>query len=288
MDTQPYKEKGPPRRRAPVRNPRPKKDPEPTVTSLITESERAKIRSGQAKLIAETEKASAIAIQNAIRSNLARKVVKNAKSSTISYEKVMNILDDYIPDYLKKEKNFNEIKYVIKSMVDYANKNPNPKSPGFAEGTGFVKLKGRYYGHMNDQMKKINDMPVTIDKSSDDIRYINNVIKDINVLTLEIHNDNRRSNKPKNEATVTPKVKNEIVPKKPKNEIVAKKPKNEIVPKTTAPAAAKPTKERKAKINYKMSYAAAVKAWNTSRGNAMWCNPRKNSDEYKAVQALRL
>jgi hypothetical protein len=137
-------------------NPPSKKRKKPTVKSLITESERA-------KLTAETEKASAIAIQNAIRANLARKVVKTTRAST-------------------------------------------------------------------------------------------------------------------------PKV------KKIKNEIVAKKIKNEIVPKasTPAPTAAKPTRERKAKINYKMSYAAAVKTWNTSRGNAMWCNPRKGSDEYKAVQQLRM
>jgi hypothetical protein len=37
-----------------------------------------------------------------------------------------------------------------------------------------------------------------------------------------------------------------------------------------------------------MSYAAAVKAWNTSRGNAMWCNPRKNTPEYNEVQQLRM
>jgi hypothetical protein len=52
------------------------------ITSLITPAERASIRSGQAKLIAETEKASATAIQNAIRSNLARKAVKEARAST--------------------------------------------------------------------------------------------------------------------------------------------------------------------------------------------------------------
>jgi hypothetical protein len=89
-----------------------------------------------------------------------------------------------------------------------------------------------------------------------------------------------------------PKPKNEIVPKVkvPKNEIVPKikVPKNEIVPKVTAPATAKPKKERKAKINYKMSYAAALKVWNTSHNTGMYCNPRKGSDEYKAVQALRL
>ena len=287
----PYKEKGPPRRKAPVRNPRPKKEPEPgpgfTSTPKVGLIQRIEIDKLQAKLIAETEKvtASATAIQNAIRSNLARKAVKNAQSSKISYEKVINILDDYMPDYLKKEKYFNEIKYVIKSMVDYANKNPNPKTPGFVEGVGFVKIKGRFYWHMNAQMKKLNDMPVTIDKSPDDIKYINNVIKDINLLTLEIHADNRRSIKPKNEATITPK---------PKNEIVAKKPKNEIVPKTTAPAAAKPKKEPKARVArtpkpvYKMSYAAALKTWNTSHNTGMYCNPRKGSDEYKAVQALRV
>jgi len=56
------------------------------------------------------------------------------------------------------------------------------------------------------------------------------------------------------------------------------KPKKERKPR--APRAAKPV--------YKMSYSAAVKAWNASRGNAMWCNPRKGTDEYKAVQAMRV
>jgi hypothetical protein len=165
----PYKEKKPPRRKAPVRRPRAKKEPEPggfTSTPQIGLVQRLKNDELQAKLIAETEKASATAIQNAIRSNLARKAVKTMKTST-------------------------------------------------------------------------------------------------------------------------PKVKNQIVPKKPKNEIVAK---------ATAPVPAtdKPKKERKPrapraeKPNYKMSYSAALKAWNASRGNAMYCNPRKGTDEYKAVQALRL
>jgi hypothetical protein len=170
----PYKEKAPPRRKAPVRRPRVKKDPEPggfTSNPQIGLVQRLKNDERQAKLIAETEKASATAIQKAIRSNLARKVVKNMKTST-------------------------------------------------------------------------------------------------------------------------PKVKT------PKNEIVAKKPKNEIVAKASTPspvpATAKPKKERKPrapkaeKPNYKMSYSAALKAWNASRGNAMYCNPRKGTDDYKDVQALRL
>jgi hypothetical protein len=159
----PYTEKKAPRRKAPVRKPRAKKDPETGFTSKsqIGLIKRMEIDKLQAKLIAaETEKASATAIQNAIRSNLARKVVKNMKTST-------------------------------------------------------------------------------------------------------------------------PKVKNQIVPKKPKNE---------IIPKATAPAPAtdKPKKERKAKPVYKMSYSVALKMWNQSRGEAMYCNPRKGSPEYNEVQALRL
>lgn len=56
----------------------------------------------------------------------------------------------------------------------------------------------------------------------------------------------------------------------------------------------KPKKERKArsarapKPVYKISYAAALKEWNMSHNTGMYCNPRKGSDEYKAVQALRL
>jgi len=155
-----YKEKGF-RSKLPVKKPRAKKDPQPTTTSLITSAERQAIRSGQAKLIKETEMASASAIQRAIRSNLARKAVKTMRAS----------------------------------------------------------------------------MP------------------------------------------------------KPKNEIVSKMkaPKNEIVPKVTAPK-----KERKARVPrtpkpvYKMSYAAALKEWNMSHNTGMYCNPRKGSTEYNAVQALRL
>ena len=78
---------------------------------------------------------------------------------------------------------------------------------------------------------------------------------------------------------------------KPKNEIVSKMkaPKNEIVAKVTAPK-----KEPKARVPrtpkpvYKMSYAAALKEWNMSHNTGMYCNPRKGSTEYNAVQALRL
>lgn len=76
-----YKEKPPPRRKAPVRKPRAKKDPQPITTSLITLAERQAIRASQAKLIKETEEASATAIQQAIRSNLARKAVKTARAT---------------------------------------------------------------------------------------------------------------------------------------------------------------------------------------------------------------
>jgi hypothetical protein len=81
---------------------------------------------------------------------------------------------------------------------------------------------------------------------------------------------------------------------KPKNEIVAKstpKPKNEIVAKATTP---KPVKElkprapRAPKPVYKISYATALKIWNSNHNTGMYCNPKKNTDEYKAVQALRL
>ena len=59
------------------------------------------------------------------------------------------------------------------------------------------------------------------------------------------------------------------------------KPKKERKPRAPrAPRAAKPV--------YKMSYSAAVKKWNASRGESMYCNPKRGSDEYKAVQALRL
>lgn len=50
----------------------------------------------------------------------------------------------------------------------------------------------------------------------------------------------------------------------------------------------KTKRAKKEKVVYKMSYSQAVKKWNQSKGNAMWCSPKKNSDEYKAVQQLRL
>lgn len=86
----PYKEKTF-RSKLPVRKPRAKKTPEPTTTSLITLAERQAIRASQAKLIKETEEASATAIQQAIRSNLARKAVKNARAS-----KAMNTAGDVL------------------------------------------------------------------------------------------------------------------------------------------------------------------------------------------------
>ena len=50
----------------------------------------------------------------------------------------------------------------------------------------------------------------------------------------------------------------------------------------------KPKRAKKEKVVYKMSYSQAVKMWNLSRGDTMWCSPKKGTDEYKAVQALRL
>ena len=42
------------------------------------------------------------------------------------------------------------------------------------------------------------------------------------------------------------------------------------------------------KPKFKMSYAAALKQWNMSRGEKMWCSPKKNSVHWKEIQALRL
>ena len=50
----------------------------------------------------------------------------------------------------------------------------------------------------------------------------------------------------------------------------------------------KTKRAKKEKVVYKMSYMAAVKAWNASRGNAMFCSPRKGTDEYNEVMALRM
>jgi hypothetical protein len=59
----------------------------------------------------------------------------------------------------------------------------------------------------------------------------------------------------------------------------------------------KPKKERKArtprtpkppKPTYKISYSTALKMWNMNHNTGMYCSPKKNTDEYKAVQQLRL
>ena len=142
------------------------------MSSLISPVERAAIKAGQAKLVAATEKASASTLQRAIRSNLARKTVKNTRAT-----KAMDTAGDVLAA--------SKINRAIKSKI--------------ARST----------------MAKMKDDAITVP-----------------------------------------------VPK-------AKRAKKE-------------------KVVYKMSYAAAVKMWNTSRGNAMWCNPRKGTDEYKAVQALRM
>ena len=144
------------------------------MTSLISPVERAAIKAGQAKLVAATEKASASTLQRAIRSNLARKTVKNTRAT-----KAMDTAGDVLAA--------STLQRAIRSNI--------------ARKT-MAKMKA------------------------------------------------------KGDAITVP------VPK-------AKRAKKE-------------------KVVYKMSYAAAVKMWNMSRGNAMWCSPKKNSDEYKAVQALRL
>lgn len=49
-----------------------------------------------------------------------------------------------------------------------------------------------------------------------------------------------------------------------------------------------PKASKAPKPKYKMSYAAALKTWNMSHNTGMYCNPRKGSAEYNAVQALRV
>jgi hypothetical protein len=175
-----YKEKAPPRRKAPVRRPRVKKDPEPTITTLITPAQRRAIRAGQAKLIAETEQASATAIQRAIRSNLARKAVKNTRASN-----AMNTAGDVLAA--------TKLQKAMRSKI---------------ARTAVAKMK------MDDE----------------------------------------------------------------KIEVPIPKPKKERKPR--APRTPKPV--------YKISYSVALKMWNASRGEAMYCNPRKGSPEYNEVQAMRL
>ena len=175
----PYKEKTF-RSKLPVRKPRAKKDPQPITTSLITSAERQAIRAGQAKLITETEMASATAIQRAIRSNLARKAVKNTRAS-----KAMNTAGDNL--------SASTLQRAMRSKI--------------ARKT-MAKMKAE------------------------------------------------------GDAITVP------IPK-PKKERKARVPR---VPKPV----------------YKISYSEAVRKWNQSRGDAMWCSPKKGTDEYKQVQALRL
>lgn len=49
----------------------------------------------------------------------------------------------------------------------------------------------------------------------------------------------------------------------------------------------KTKRAKKVKPVYKMSYSQAVKIWNQSKGNAMFCSPRKNTPEYLEVMKLR-
>lgn len=167
-----YKEPKPPK---PVKEPsapkapRKPKEPKvapPTTTSLISGIERTAIRAGQAKLVAETEEASASTIQRAIKSRKARNVVAKMKADTASASTLQRAMRSKMAR------------------------------------TTMAKMKAD---------KEVISVPV---------------------------------------------------------------------PKTK--------RAKKVKPVYKMSYSQAVKIWNQSRGNAMWCSPKKNSDEYKAVQQLRL
>lgn len=49
----------------------------------------------------------------------------------------------------------------------------------------------------------------------------------------------------------------------------------------------KTKRAKKEKVVYKMSYSQAVKVWNASRSGAMFCSPRKGTDEYNEVMKLR-
>ena len=164
------------RSKLPVRKPRVKKEAEiiPIIKSLISPVERRAIKSGQAKLIAETEKASASTLQRAIRSNLARKAVKNTRATN-----AMNTAGDILSS--------SKINRAIKSKI--------------ARNT-VAKMK----------------------TESDAI----------------------------------------TVP----------------IPKTK--------RAKKEKVVYKMSYASALKEWNMGHNRGMWCNPRKGTDDHKAVMALRM
>ena len=163
--TGPYTDKPTPRRKAPVRKPRAKKEIVPISTSLISPVERAAIKTGQAKLVADTEKASATAIQRVIRNKNARTTLAKAKASS-------------------------DIGRMIRAKVARDKPMDKPETPA-------------------------------------------------------------------------PKVKKE---------------RKARVPRT--PKAPKPV--------YKISYSAALKQWNASRSESMYCNPKKGTPEYNEVQALRL
>ena len=82
-----YTEKNPPRRKAPVRKPREKKEKvvAPVITTLITPTERAAVKSGQSRLMAGDT------ITRAIKGAIARKAVKTTRAS-----KAMDTAGDFL------------------------------------------------------------------------------------------------------------------------------------------------------------------------------------------------
>ena len=267
-----YTEKKPPRRKAPVRKPRAKKEANvmPVIKSLISPVEREAIKAGQARIVAgET-------INSAIKGAIARRAVKNARASNPTPKSKNEI----VPKSSK-------ISYetIIKNITD----NNEFNSLGL-RGAKLI-LKKLVYNYNNDiGFDKVNYLGTNIDfgnKMKDILKgAYDNEIGAINLLDNAMYDElkylrNKIPLKSKNAGgVIAGLLKRKLTPSLPK-------PKNEIVPKNDVPVP-KPKKERKAKPVYKMSYATAVKAWNQSRGEMMYCNPKKGSPEYNEVQALRL
>lgn len=264
----PYKEKPPPRRKAPVRKPRAKKEADimPVIKSLISPVERQAIRSGQARLVAETEKASATKIQQAIRNKKARDTVSKMKA-----EKEPDVPDDKInaDTIIKNVREQNEInflsrngaKQILSNLVSKYNKNEQ------LDEVSYGGVKYEFDKNIKTILKGAND------NIKEDIRKLDDIF-----FTLL-----KRKQKVSAKAIKSANIIGGAFKAKQARATLAKlKAESE---KITVPV---PTPKKEKKPKYKISYASALKEWNMGHNRGMWCNPRVGTDDHKAVVALRL
>ena len=265
-----YKEKPPPRRKAPVRKPRVKKEADimPVITSLISPVERKAIKAGQVKLIAETEKASATKIQQAIRNKKAKDTVSKMK-----VEKEADVPDDKInADTIIKNVNeqmeLNSIgrkgaKQIISKLVSKYNKNEQ------LDEVSYGGVKYEFDKNIKTILKGVND------NIKEDIRKLDDIFYNL------LKTKQKASVKAIKSANI---IGGAFKAKIARNTLAKLKAEKEVIsvpiPKTK--------KAKKEKVVYKMSYSQAVKAWNSSRSGAMFCSPRKNTPEYLEVMKIRV